>query len=549
MVRRLVPGVMVVAARTRPAAVVSSAVAVSLAAGVLLAGALGPWPGAPARAVPATVAVTGGQVSGIPVEGTVEYLGIPFAAGGARFAPPGPGPSWPGVRSADRHGPACPQTAFLPVAAPPGTEDCLNIDVYVPARPTGEPLPVMVFFHGGGYTTGANSHYAPTAMVARGDVIVAVPNYRLGPLGFLSLPELAAESGGATGTTGIQDQQAALRWVRDNATAFGGDPDDVTIFGESAGGGSVCAHLGAPASAGLFHKAVVQSGSCVQSPVAPLTREESFTRSARFAERVGCGDPATRLACLRALPLTVLLDGAEVPVEESGAPTWLPGIDGVVLTRPLADALRESARPIPIIVGSNGNEGAQIVAEAEFARGRIPDAASVDGYVRRTFGGDADAVLAHYPIARYPSPAVAQSVIVTDGLFACPALATGRLARESGYPLWQYEFDQAPFGANPVLPGAFHAAELLYLFSSVLGVPLPWTGDSAVFAERMRRWWTDFAHTGDPNGHGSPRWPAWPRRDDPRADGPVLTMRAEGSAVSDDFAARHHCSFWDELSR
>src|SRR5690606_25188181 len=124
-----------------------------------------------------------------------------------------------------------------------------------------------------------------------------------------------------------------------------------------------------------------------------------------------------------------------------------------------------------------------------------------------------------------------------------------RVARWSGYPLWQYEFGQAPVGAIPVLPGAFHAAALLYLFSSVLGVPLPWTGDSAVFAERMRRWWTDFAHTGDPNGHGSPRWPAWPRRDDPRADGPVLTTRAEGSAVSDDFAARHHCSFWDELSR
>ncbi|WP_040794933.1 carboxylesterase/lipase family protein [Nocardia higoensis] len=525
---------------------------------ISVAAVIGLWPvvtAVPAVAsAPPEVTVTGGEIAGVAVDGTIEYLGIPFAAatgGEARFSPPGPAPSWPGVRPARSHGPACPQTGFVPGAPPafPTAEDCLTVDVYTPEQMPGRPLPVMVFFHGGGYTTGANSQYAPTGMVADGDVVVAIPNYRLGPLGFMSLPELAAESGGATGTIGIQDQQAALRWVRDNAHVFGGDPADVTIFGESAGGGSVCAHFAAPASAGLFHKAIVQSGSCVQSPVAPLARDDSFARSARYAERVGCGDPATRLACLRALPAASLLDESTVPPDEAASPTWLPSIDGVVLTRRLADALREDGRRIPMIVGSNSNEGAQIVAESDFARGHIPDAASFQSYVRQTFGADADAVLDRYPLDHYPSPAAAQSAVVTDGLFACPALSAGRLARDTGHPLWQYEFDQAPLDANPVLPGAFHSAELLYLFSSVMGVPLPWTGASAAFAGQMQRWWTTFAHTGDPNGPGSTEWSAWPGSAARDVDGPALIMRATGSTMTDDFGLRHHCAFWSERAR
>lgn len=429
----------------------------------------------------------------------------------------------------------------------PTSEDCLTVDVYVPDKARDRLLPVMVFFYGGGYTTGSNSQYdAPTQMVADGDVIVAIPNYRLGPFGFLSLPELAADSGGATGTVGIQDQQAALRWVRGNAHAFGGDPANVTIFGESAGGGSVCTHFTAPASDGLFHKAIVESGSCAQSPLVPGSRNDAFARSARYAESVGCGDPATRLACLRALPAATLLDAAIVQPEES-APTWVPSIDGVVVTRTLDAALREENRKTPLIVGSNSNEGAQFVAESDYARGHVPDAASYESYVRQTFGTYADRVLAQYPLNRYRSPAAAQSAVVTDGLFACPAVSTSRLARDTGHPVWQYEFDQAPLGdANPVLPGAFHAAELAYLFTSLMGVPLPWTGASAAFAGQMQRWWTAFAHTGDPNRPGSPQWSAWPEPTGQGTDGLALTMRATGSTMTDDFAARHNCGFWSE---
>ncbi|WP_327120451.1 carboxylesterase family protein [Nocardia sp. NBC_01730] len=526
-----------------------SAIYVAVATSLSFASA--PAPGV--AATPPDVVVTGGEISGFAADGITKYLGIPFAAGTggeARFRPPQPVPPWPGVRQALGHGPQCPQTGFLPGIPPIGatSEDCLSIDLYVPGGPRDRNLPVMVFFYGGGFTNGSNSQYdAPARMVAGGNVIVAIPNYRLGPFGFMSLPGLAAESGGATGTVGIQDQQAALRWVHDNARAFGGDPSNVTIFGNSAGAASVCAHFAAPASDGLFDKAIIESGSCAQSPFAPSNRDNAFARSQHYAGSVGCGDPGTQLACLRALPAGKLL---ESPVAQfDGLPQmWAPSIDGVVVAQTLDTALaRGAGRRKPLIVGSNSNEGALFVAGSDYALGHIPDAASYERYVRQYFATYADQVLDRYPLDRYPSPAAAQSAVITDGLFACPQRFISRAARDTGHPVWQYEFDEAPLGeANPVLPGAFHAAELPYLFSSMMSVPILWIGPSDAFSRQMQRWWSTFAHTGDPNGPDSPQWSAWPGTS---PEGPVLITRASGSTMSQDFSARHNCGFWSERPR
>ncbi|WP_181721816.1 carboxylesterase/lipase family protein [Nocardia gipuzkoensis] len=526
-----------------------TATALTVATGLWFAGTPAPV----IASAPPAVFVTGGEISGRAADGVVEYFGIPFAAptgGQARFAPPRPVPPWPGVRPARDHGPQCPQNGYLPGLPPlgPTSEDCLTIDVYAPDRARDRPLPVMVFFHGGGYLSGSNTEYdGPTRMAADGDVVVAIPNYRLGPFGFLSLPELAAESGGATGTVGIQDQQAALRWVRDNAHAFGGDPGNVTIFGESAGGVSVCTHFAAPGSDALFAKAIIQSGPCARAPLAPGDRDAAFARSQRYADSVGCGDAATRLACLRALPAATLLDASSVQ-SDGRTPIWAPSIDGVVITRTLDAGLVGDARKTPIIVGTTSGEGALMVAETDYALGHVPDAESYERFVRQSFGADADRVLARYPVDRYPSPAAAQIAVITDSGLACPTMATSRTARDAGHPLWQYEFDQAPLGAaNPVLPGAFHSAELLYLFTRFMGVPIPWTGASAAFAAQMQRWWTTFAHTGDPNAPGSPEWWAWPEPTGHSSDGPALIMRATGNYMTDDFATRHDCAFWSEL--
>ncbi|MGW4716679.1 carboxylesterase/lipase family protein [Nocardia sp. NPDC004260] len=531
--------------------IVRTATVLTVAAGTWFAGA----PASVVASPPLDVVVTGGAISGRAVDGITEYFGIPFAAptgGEARFAPPRPVSPWPGVRPARDHGPQCPQTGYLPgipSLAPTG-EDCLTIDVYAPDGDRDRARPIMVFFHGGGYLDGSNTEYdGPTRMAADGDVVVAIPNYRLGPFGFLALPELAAESGGATGTVAIQDQQAALRWLRDNADVFGGDPDNITIFGESAGAVSVCTHFAAPGSDALFAKAIIQSGPCAQAPLAPSDRADAFARSQRYADSVGCGDAATRLACLRALPVSRLLD-SPIARSEGENPIWFPAIDGVVITRTLDEGLVGDARKAPILIGTTTAEGALIVAETDYARGHIPDAASYERFVRRSFGADADRVLARYPLDRFPSPAAAQVAVITDSELACPTLSTSRTARDAGHPLWQYEFDQAPLGdANPVLPGAFHSAELYYLLSRFMGVPIPWTGASAAFAAQMRRWWTTFAHTGDPNAPGSPEWQPWPASTGNGPDGSALLMRATGSVMTDDFAARHDCAFWAEIDR
>jgi para-nitrobenzyl esterase len=502
---------------------------------------------APASGAAPSVVVDGGAISGVELDGITEYLGVPFASAG-RFVAPGPAAPWPGVHRADSHSAQCPQALPLPidVAVPMGgplpanSENCLSIDLYVPRDAAGRNLPVMVYLYGGAFVLGANQQYdSPSEMVRDGDVIVAIPNYRVGPFGFLALPELAAETGGATGNYGIEDQQFALRWVRDNIASFGGNPTDVTLFGESAGGMSVCTQISSPGSKGLFTRAIVESGGCANSPLVPPTKAEAFDRSERYAAEMGCTDVATRLACLRAAPIDRLLDSSTTGFT-SPEVTWTPSIDGVVLTHTPEQALRDgAAADIPMIVGSNADEGGTFLVLFDYLQGRIPSAASYAESVRGTYGDQAENVLAEYPVTAYPSPAAALSTVWTDSLFACPALDTTEATATGGGTVWQYRFADAPLGPNsPILPGAFHAAEIPYLFTRLGGVAVPWTGDAATLARQMKQRWTAFARTGNPNGPGLPQWDTW------NASSAALDIDRTAQVMRSDFADLHRCAFW-----
>lgn len=517
-------------------------------AAVLVFGAVGLPTAGPAGADEGPVtSVSGGMIRGARVDGVIQYLGVPFAAstGGVnRFAPPRPAPSWTGIRAAAAHGPQCPQSSPLPwtPAVQPASEDCLAIDVYVPEHPAGTELPIMVWFYGGAFVLGSNAQYdSPARLVRDGRVIVAIPNYRLGPFGFLALPELAAAEGGMTGTYGTLDQQAALRWIRDNAAAFGGNPDNLTLFGESAGGMSVCTQLASPTAQGLYAKAIIESGSCARSPLAPASKEQAYQRSADYAAGLGCAEAATRLACLRALPADRMLDSPTTTLRTM-AVTWAPVRDDVVVTTLPENALADgAARDIPLVVGSNADEGATFLALLDFAHATVPDSADYVDWAREIFTGNADRVLQRYPVVAFPDPAEAKQHVITDGFFACPALFTTRAARRGGARVWQYQFNDAPLGHNPILPGAFHGAEVPYVFSGLLGVPIPLPPAADRLSQRIQQSWAQFAHTGNPE---TPAFAPWPSASDTTG---TLELGSDGITVADSFARQHQCDLWSDI--
>ncbi|MEV6072190.1 carboxylesterase family protein [Nocardia sp. NPDC052001] len=490
--------------------------------------------------------VAAGTIRGIHADGIQKYLGVPFAASTAdagRFAPPRPAPSWTGIRSAVTHGPQCPQSPPLPnlPALQPSSEDCLTIDLYVPEHTDGEILPIMVWLYGGAFVLGSNAQYdSPARLVREGRVIVAIPNYRVGPFGFLALPELAAENGGITGTWGTLDQQAALRWIRDNASAFGGDPGNVTLFGESAGGMSVCTQLASPTARGLYAKAIVESGSCARSPLAPPTADVAYQRAADYAADLGCGDPESRLRCLRELPTDQLLSSPTTTLSTMNV-GWTPVRDGVVITTSPEDALSNgAAQNVPLIVGSNAEEGATFIALLDYARAAIPTADNYAAWAQNLFQDNSTRILDRYPLSDFASPAAAKARVITDGFFACPALFTAEAARRGGAQVWQYQFNDAPLGSNPVLPGAFHGAEVPYVFSALMGVPIPLPPAGDQLSLRIQQSWAQFAHTGDPR---TPAFTPW----SPTAWDTTLELGSDRIVLGNSFSPQHRCDLWSDI--
>ncbi|MEU0495285.1 carboxylesterase/lipase family protein [Mycobacterium sp. NPDC006124] len=486
---------------------------------------------------PAVVQTATGAVRGTVAPDHRLFAGIPYAAppvGPLRWQPPAPAPSWPGVRDATHTGPRCLQDASDLEMGRQTSEDCLSLNVWTPP-PSQRKRAVMVWIHGGAFVNGSSGIYDSRWLTTRGDVVVVTLNYRLGALGFLAHPGLGPP--GAVGNYGLQDQQAALRWVRDNIANFGGDPDAVTIAGESAGGMSVCDHLVAPGSDGLFRAAIIQSGPCQ----AQLALPEAQRASVAYARDAGCEDLRTVATCLRALP-----------ADRLRKPVWYYRIGDDALSGPVTgtkvlpvDPMHEisegRAAKVPVLIGTNRDEFTLFVA-LEYLRSKGPyTEARYPQLLSQTFGRDATAVAAHYPLSRYRgSVPLAYSAAVTDGVFACVAARmTEGLAKQDS--VYAYEFDDRgapapdPLRSLPFPVGASHSLELRYLFD-IGGAPTL-NPDQQVLSDQMIDAWSQFVR----DGHPGEDWPAFD------AQKKRLSLRPDGSRVMTDFDQARQCPFWAGL--
>jgi para-nitrobenzyl esterase len=484
-----------------------------------------------------------GLVRGTSTESMFVFRGIPYAAppvGDLRFRPPEAVTPWKGIRSAQQFASHCPQPPS-PFGLSSTTEDCLYLNVYVPKRTPQDfsPLlrPVMVWIHGGALFLGESDDYDPTQLVDEG-VIVVTLNYRLGLLGFLAHSALTAESTyGGSGNYGIMDQQAALGWVKRNILFFGGDPHNVTIFGESAGGLSVHTHLASPASAGLFDQAIAQSGAYALVQ-APLALAEGA--GAGFATAVGCPDQSA--SCLRSLPAATFL-------AVQGAGGFVPNLDNHVLTQTVRVALTSGTfNRVPVLEGSTHDEWRLFVAlNQEFVTGPLTAAqypGAIASTLRISLAAATGIATFVYPLAAYPSPSIALGAVGTDAIFACNArTAAGLLS--NFVPTFAYEFNDPNAPQNFLPPvsfpyGASHASELQYLFG--LSAPIPSPGlnpDQQALADTMVKYWTSFAKSGDPNGAAAPAWPGYATENDTHQSlAPAAVQPTTG------FGADHKCSFW-----
>jgi len=452
----------------------------------------------------APVKVAGGLIEGTMEDGLQVYRGIPFAAppvGKLRWAAPQPIIPWDGVKQADKYAPACVQfSGAIPMIYVPAievSEDCLYLNVLTPAQSARDKLPVMVWIHGGGFFGGASFYdlYSGEHLAKRGVVYVSI-SYRLGKFGFLAHPELTAEAPyHASGNYGLLDQIAGLRWVKDNIAAFGGDPGNVTIFGESAGGLAVNMLTGSPLAKGLFQRAISQSGGALGPPDENRSEFVSLAVSEQdgvaFMRQLG----VSSLAGLRALPAAKIF--------EASANGW-PVMDGYVIPGDLYLRYEQGKyNDVPVLIGTNSDEG------GSFSRPQTPE--QYQNGVRARFGKYADTILQLYPGNTPEQAASAGGDIKRDIDFAWPTWAWARLQSRTGKSnVYMYFFDQPQPPNTPMASdGALHGSEMLFMFQHMEQRPFPWRPEDYKLSEMMVDYWTNFASTGDPNGAGLPQWPVY----------------------------------------
>lgn len=450
-----------------------------------------------------------GAITGKYADGVTSFRGIPYAeppVGDLRWKPPVPKAAWEGALDATHFGPACVQPrprAGSIYANPPKriSEDCLSLNIWTPQR--AEKAPVFVWIHGGSLTGGYNSEplYDGARLASENGLVVVTINYRLGVLGYLAHPELSAESPqGISGNYGLMDQIEALRWVQRNIEAFGGDPENVTISGESAGALSVMHLMTAPPARGLFHKAIMQSAYMVSLPDLKEAQHGHFS-SEQVGKYIETAVGAESLAGLRSMDAEALTLAAA----KAGFVPW-PTVDGKTLPDQIVEVFdRGEQAPVPVIAGFNSGE----IRTLRFLAPPVPEnAASYEADIRDRYGDLAEAFLALYP----PSD-LSEAVLAAprDSLYGWTASRLVRKQSELGQAAYLYYFDHTYPAASELNLRGFHAAEIPYVFGTARLTPpfwpeIPVTADERHLSDTMRTYWATFARDGAPSAPAAPEW-------------------------------------------
>ena len=495
------------------------------------------------------VHIADGDVQGATADGVDKFLGIRYAAppvGDLRWRPPQAPARWAGTLQATKFGATCAQAARGVFAAPSKSEDCLTINVFAPhaVDAPAAKQPVMVWFHGGGLFSGESDDYDGSKLVQRGHVLLVTLNYRVGVLGFLSHPALNGE-GHPFINYGIMDQQLALKWVQQNIAAFGGDPSNVTIFGQSGGGTAVMANLVSPLSKGLFHRAINESGTRIGDTDAAMALQAGKD----FATAAGCTDQSA--ACLRALSIEQILDH-QAPIMKYLGGTF-PVVDGTIISHTAAAAFSTGQfNQVPIINGLVEDEQAFFLPEANTHKPLT--AKEVEDYAA-SFGAEhAATLLARYPLAGYASPSLAE-IAMAQGMKSCVARLLDR--QWSRYvPVYAYEFDDrtAPsyFPDLSYPMRAYHTAELQYLFPLFRGgqgTSHPLNDAQQKLSDQIVDYWATFARSGDPNRGSTEelpkQLPTW-QRYSAETDN-FLALNSPEPKMADGYGKANDCALWDSV--